>query len=267
MGQERLGESRPPGGRRAYDLVYVLGVLLPRGARLGLAAAREVLPCARVVQPPDHLRSARHWNVRPRLGHGDPVSRGADGRRSRGHRRRRRRRSGVDGRFRRRSFMRPLRGHLLATDACARPDLALYIGYTARGWVADKGGHVDAGLESLERGFADARRAGLRAVLAARSARVESFRRHDPRRVAARMARRERAARGTGQFFRVYRAWSLARLGRFDKACAILAVARRAAGQARRSTYGRRGCLSTRTAASPSSTWSPGACGRPPARR
>ena len=31
-------------------------------------------------------------------------------------------------------------------------DLALYITYTARGWVADKGGPVDAGLESLERG-------------------------------------------------------------------------------------------------------------------
>ena len=108
----------------------------------------------------------------------------------------------------------------------AGDDLALYVGYSARARAAAEHGRLDAALEAYERAFAHALRAG-----------------HEPSSMVASLAwcrfsgttsvsellawldEMEPSA-GRNQFFRAYRGWSLARLGRFDEARAIIAHAR-----------------------------------------
>ena len=67
---------------------------------------------------------------------------------------------------------------------------------------------------------------GLSTLVDVRHWRLVSLRRHDRRIGTACLARRARVEAGRDQFFRAYRAWSLAKLGQFDEARAIVAVAR-----------------------------------------
>ena len=108
----------------------------------------------------------------------------------------------------------------------AGDDLALYVGYSARAGAAAEHGRMDSALEAYERAFAHAHRAG-----------------HEPSSMVASLAwcrfagttsvtellawldEMEPSA-GRDQFFRAYRGWSLARLGRFDEARAVIAHAR-----------------------------------------
>jgi class 3 adenylate cyclase/tetratricopeptide (TPR) repeat protein len=107
----------------------------------------------------------------------------------------------------------------------AGDDLALYIGYTGLG-EARVQGSVDGALHAYELALDHARRAGhepswLLGVLAwARFAGTTPV----PDLLEWLDENEEHA--GPDQFFRAYRAWSLARLGRFDQAREILAVAR-----------------------------------------
>jgi tetratricopeptide (TPR) repeat protein len=108
----------------------------------------------------------------------------------------------------------------------AADDLVLYIGYSARAQVASARGRMDAALKAYERAFAHALRAG-----------------HEPSSMVAALAwcrfsgttpvsellawlDEIEPREGRNQFFRAYRGWSLARLGRFDEARAIIAEAR-----------------------------------------
>ena len=108
----------------------------------------------------------------------------------------------------------------------AGDDLALYVAYTARACVADARGRVDEGLDAFERAFAHVRRAGheqswlLGALAWSRFAGTTSV--SD---LLAWLDENEPRV-GPDQFFRAYRAWSLARLGRFDEARKILTAAR-----------------------------------------
>jgi tetratricopeptide (TPR) repeat protein len=108
----------------------------------------------------------------------------------------------------------------------AGDDLALYVGHSARARAAAERGRQDAALEAYERAFANARRAG-----------------HEPSSMVASLAwcrfsgttsvsellawlDEVEPSAGRNQFFRAYRGWSLARLGRFDEVRAIIAQAR-----------------------------------------
>ena len=100
----------------------------------------------------------------------------------------------------------------------AGDDMALFVAYSALGEVADMLGRSDASLEAHERAFAYARRAGhepstgpsLHAYLrfigtTSVSELVEWLDANEP-------------SGGGDQFFRAYRAWSLAKLGQFEEA-------------------------------------------------
>jgi class 3 adenylate cyclase/tetratricopeptide (TPR) repeat protein len=112
-------------------------------------------------------------------------------------------------------------------EAASDP-MALYIGYSALGEAEAARGQTDAALEAFERSFAHARRAGYEpsSILAARSwcrfAGTTSV-----SELLAWLDEIEPAA-GPDQFVRAYRAWSLARIGRFDESRAILVEARAA---------------------------------------
>jgi class 3 adenylate cyclase/tetratricopeptide (TPR) repeat protein len=108
----------------------------------------------------------------------------------------------------------------------ADDDLALYLAYSALARVADARGRVDAALEAYERAFAHALRVGhepssmVQSLAWARFGGTTSV--SD---LLAWLDEMEPRA-GRDQFFRAYRGWSLARLGRFDEARAIIAQAR-----------------------------------------
>jgi len=106
--------------------------------------------------------------------------------------------------------------------------MALYIGYSALGEVATAQGRIDAGLEAYERSFAHARRAGHQpsSMLATRSS-CRFFGTTPVSRLLAWLDASEQPA-GPDQFVRAYRAWSLAKIGRFDESRAILVEARAA---------------------------------------
>ena len=108
----------------------------------------------------------------------------------------------------------------------AGDDLALYIAYSALAEVAWMRCEMDAGLKVYERAFAHAQQAGYSpaADLATRA----WCRFAGPTPVSELLAwldENEWRA-GRDQFFRAYRAWALAMLGRFDEARAILTDAR-----------------------------------------
>ena len=108
----------------------------------------------------------------------------------------------------------------------ADDDLAQYLAYSALARVADARGRVDAALEAYEHAFAHALRAGhepssmVQSLAWARFGGTTSV--SD---LLAWLDEMEPRA-GRDQFFRAYRGWSVARLGRFDEARAIIAQAR-----------------------------------------
>jgi class 3 adenylate cyclase/tetratricopeptide (TPR) repeat protein len=108
----------------------------------------------------------------------------------------------------------------------AGDDLALYIGYSALGEVSSLRGRLDASLTAYERAFAHAERAGhepssMLGVLA-----WCRFTGSTPVSELLAWLDEIEPRAGRDQFLRAYRAWSLARLGRFDEARGILAEAR-----------------------------------------
>jgi class 3 adenylate cyclase/tetratricopeptide (TPR) repeat protein len=108
----------------------------------------------------------------------------------------------------------------------ARDHMALYIAYSAVGELAAARERQDASLEAYERAFESARRAGYEASWILGVLAWCRFAGTTP--VAALLAwlAENEAQVGQDQFFRAYKAWSLAMVGRFDEARAILVVAR-----------------------------------------
>ena len=124
-------------------------------------------------------------------------------------------------------------GHLTEVVERALPvfeaagdDLALYLAYAGRAAVADFGGRADAALEAYERAFAHARLAGHEPSSTVAALAWSRFAGTTP--VSDLLAWLDQIERGAGpdQFLRAYRGWSLAKLGRFDEARAIIAQAR-----------------------------------------
>jgi class 3 adenylate cyclase/tetratricopeptide (TPR) repeat protein len=109
----------------------------------------------------------------------------------------------------------------------AGDEVALYLAYIAVADVATVRGHFDAALEALESASAHCDRAGLDPSELLGVVAWTRFFGSTP--VAELLAWLDENEEGMGrdQFFRAYRAWSLAKLGRFDQARAILEVARR----------------------------------------
>jgi class 3 adenylate cyclase/tetratricopeptide (TPR) repeat protein len=108
----------------------------------------------------------------------------------------------------------------------ARDDLALYVGYSALAYVSDVRGRIDAGLEAFERALAHAEQAGYEPSWLLGSLAWSRFAGTTPVSELLAWLDEHEARAGPDQFFRAYRAWSLAKLGRFDEAREILAVAR-----------------------------------------
>jgi class 3 adenylate cyclase/tetratricopeptide (TPR) repeat protein len=107
----------------------------------------------------------------------------------------------------------------------AGDDVALYIGYSALGQVANTRAQIDAALEAYERAAAHARQAGLpHELLGWRAA----FRLYGTTPVSVLLAWLDEndPREGRDHRLRVHRARALAMLGRFDKARAILAETR-----------------------------------------
>ena len=104
--------------------------------------------------------------------------------------------------------------------------MALYVAYYARGDVEEARGHSDAALEAFERAAAQAGRAGYRPSQMLGFLAFLRFTGSTP--VPEFLAWLDEVADGAGpdQFVRAYRGWSLAKLGRFDEARAIIAEAR-----------------------------------------
>ena len=110
----------------------------------------------------------------------------------------------------------------------ADDDLALYIAYSALAEVADaRRGRMDAGLEAVEQAPSPTR--GRRATCRPASiGNCAGFRFYGTTPVSELLAwlDENEPRAGQDQFLRAYRAGSLAMLGRFDEARAILADAR-----------------------------------------
>ena len=108
----------------------------------------------------------------------------------------------------------------------AGDDLTLYIAYFAVGEVAAAGGRPDAALEAYERAFGHARQVGHHpsSMLAALS--WCRFVGTTPVSELLAWLDETEPHAGRDQFFNAYRAWSLAKVGRFDEARAILTRAR-----------------------------------------
>jgi class 3 adenylate cyclase/tetratricopeptide (TPR) repeat protein len=105
-------------------------------------------------------------------------------------------------------------------------DLALYIAYSALATVASTRGRPDAALEAYERAFAHADEAGHHPSWALSAGAACRFAGRTPVSELLAWLDENEPHAGRDQFFRAYRAWSLARLGSFDEARAILAEAR-----------------------------------------
>jgi class 3 adenylate cyclase/tetratricopeptide (TPR) repeat protein len=108
----------------------------------------------------------------------------------------------------------------------AGDDVALYIGYRALGDVADTQGRADATLEACERALAHARRSGYEPSPVLGILAWCRFAGTTPVSELLAWLDENEPHAGPDQFFRAYRAWSFARLGRFDEARAIVADAR-----------------------------------------
>jgi tetratricopeptide (TPR) repeat protein len=108
----------------------------------------------------------------------------------------------------------------------AGDDMTLYIAYSALGEVAGTRGRPDAALEAYERAFAHARKAGHQPSWALPARAWGRFAGRTPVSELLAWLDENEPRAGRDQFFRAYRAWSLARLGRFDEARTILVEAR-----------------------------------------
>jgi class 3 adenylate cyclase/tetratricopeptide (TPR) repeat protein len=108
----------------------------------------------------------------------------------------------------------------------AGDDVALYIGYRALGDIADAHGRADATLEAYERAFVHAQRSGHEPSSMLGTLAWCRFAGTTPVSELLAWLDENEPRAGPDQFFRAYRAWSLARLGRFDEARAIVAEAR-----------------------------------------
>jgi tetratricopeptide (TPR) repeat protein len=108
----------------------------------------------------------------------------------------------------------------------AGDELALYIGYAALAAVSNLRGRLDASLRAYERAFTHAERAGHEpSFMLGAVAWCRFFGTTPVSELLVWLDEIEPRA-GRDQFLRAYRAWSLARLGRFDEARGILAEAR-----------------------------------------
>ena len=108
----------------------------------------------------------------------------------------------------------------------AGDELSLYVAYGALGDVAQGRGRVDGALEAYERAYDHASRAGYEPFwMLGFLAWARCFGTTPVLDLLAWLDENEARA-GPDQFFRAYRAWSLAKLGRFDDARGILVVAR-----------------------------------------
>jgi class 3 adenylate cyclase/tetratricopeptide (TPR) repeat protein len=108
----------------------------------------------------------------------------------------------------------------------AGDNLALYFGYFALGEVADAAGRPDTALEAFERAFAHARQVGHQPSSMLGTLAYCRFIGTTPVSELLVWLDETEPRAGRDQFFSAYRAWSLAKLGRFDEARAILARAR-----------------------------------------
>jgi class 3 adenylate cyclase/tetratricopeptide (TPR) repeat protein len=108
----------------------------------------------------------------------------------------------------------------------AGDDLALHIGYSALGEVAGARGRADAALEAYEQAFAHARQAGHRPSWMLGTLAWCRFAGTTPVSELLVWLDDTEPHAGRDQFFNAFRAWSLAKLGRFDEARAILSRAR-----------------------------------------
>ena len=117
-------------------------------------------------------------------------------------------------------------GQALPVFQAAGDDLALYIAYSALADAAQKRGQMDAALEAHEQAFAYSRQAGhVPAGFLAWRADCRFFGTTPVSELLAWLDENEPRA-GRDHFLRAYRAGSLAMLGRFDEARAILAEER-----------------------------------------
>jgi tetratricopeptide (TPR) repeat protein len=115
----------------------------------------------------------------------------------------------------------------LPVFGAAEDDLALCIAYTALAEVVGwRRGRMDAGLEATERAFAHARQAGYLPPGSMGSRAAFRFFGTTPASELLAWLDEVELRAGGDQFLRAYRAGSLAMLGRFDEARAILAEAR-----------------------------------------
>ncbi len=105
--------------------------------------------------------------------------------------------------------------------------MALYVGYAALGNALCWRERIDAGLAAFERGFAHAGRAGHLPSWAPSVRAGLRFAGTTPVPELLAWLDEHEARVGRDQFFRAYRSWSLAMVGRFDEARAILEVARK----------------------------------------
>jgi class 3 adenylate cyclase/tetratricopeptide (TPR) repeat protein len=108
----------------------------------------------------------------------------------------------------------------------AGDDLALYIGYSALAEVASARGRPDAALQAYERAFAYARQVGHRPSMMLGVLAWCRFVGTTPVSELLAWLDEIEPRAGRDQFVRAYRAWSLAKLSRFDEARAILTQAR-----------------------------------------
>jgi class 3 adenylate cyclase/tetratricopeptide (TPR) repeat protein len=108
----------------------------------------------------------------------------------------------------------------------ARDDLALFVAYSALADVASARGRPDAALEAYEQALIHARNAGHQPYWALAVTAVCRFAGRTPVSELLAWLDENEPSASRDQFFRAYRAWSLARLGQFDEARAILAQAR-----------------------------------------
>jgi tetratricopeptide (TPR) repeat protein len=112
----------------------------------------------------------------------------------------------------------------------AEDDLALYIAYTARGWVANMRAQMDARLEAFDRAFGHARRAGLPHDFLGWRAGSRFFGTTPVPELLEWMDEQESGATRQAAVRR-WRGAALAMLGRFDEARAIFAEVRAELGE------------------------------------
>jgi tetratricopeptide (TPR) repeat protein len=116
--------------------------------------------------------------------------------------------------------------HALPELEAAGDDVALYIAHCALGDVAATRGHVDATLEANERALVHAQRSGYEPSPVLGVLAWCRFVGTTPVSELLAWLDENEPHAGPHQFFRAYRAWSIARLGRFDEARAFVAEAR-----------------------------------------